>query len=130
MYATLPAYDELRRQIGDLCRASLPRALRRRRRRRPRRRYPLAIDLHQVHYFKRQQLPPAHVRKGKYQPGTAYSHDYATASLLRKGQYYVVAMTPYDPDDNKAELACVCVDPRYENQGLGGKLMQYAEAQA
>jgi amino-acid N-acetyltransferase len=34
------------------------------------------------------------------------------------------------PDDNKAELACVCVDPRYENQGLGGKLMQYAEAQA
>ncbi len=34
------------------------------------------------------------------------------------------------PDENKAELACVCVDPRYENQGLGGKLMQYAEAQA
>jgi amino-acid N-acetyltransferase len=34
------------------------------------------------------------------------------------------------PDDNKAELACVCVDPRYENQGIGAKLMQYAEAQA
>jgi amino-acid N-acetyltransferase len=34
------------------------------------------------------------------------------------------------PDDNKAELACVCVDPRYENQGIGAKLMQYSEAQA
>lgn len=33
-------------------------------------------------------------------------------------------------EDAKAELACVCVDPRYENQGIGGKLMQYAEAQA
>jgi amino-acid N-acetyltransferase len=29
-----------------------------------------------------------------------------------------------------AELACVCVDPRYENQGIGGKLIRYAEAQA
>ena len=31
------------------------------------------------------------------------------------------------PAENKAELACVCVEPRYENQGIGGKLMQYAE---
>lgn len=31
------------------------------------------------------------------------------------------------PDENKAELASVYVDPRYENQGIGGKLMQYAE---
>jgi amino-acid N-acetyltransferase len=34
------------------------------------------------------------------------------------------------PDEDKAELACVCVDPRFENQGLGAKLMHYAEAQA
>jgi amino-acid N-acetyltransferase len=31
------------------------------------------------------------------------------------------------PDENKAELASVYVDPRYENQGIGGKLLQYAE---
>ncbi len=30
----------------------------------------------------------------------------------------------------QAELACVCVNARYENQGIGAKLMQYAEAQA
>jgi amino-acid N-acetyltransferase len=32
--------------------------------------------------------------------------------------------------DGKAELACMCVDPKYENQGIGAKLMQYVEAQA
>jgi amino-acid N-acetyltransferase len=32
--------------------------------------------------------------------------------------------------DSKAELACMCVDPKYENQGIGAKLMQYVENQA
>ncbi|MSR32163.1 MAG: amino-acid N-acetyltransferase [Gemmataceae bacterium] len=34
------------------------------------------------------------------------------------------------PQEKKAELACLCVDPRYENQGIGTKLMQYGETQA
>ena len=34
------------------------------------------------------------------------------------------------PEQSKAELACVCVDPRYENQGIGGKLIRYAEGRA
>jgi amino-acid N-acetyltransferase len=34
------------------------------------------------------------------------------------------------PQEKKAELACVCVDGRYENQGIGAKLMHYAEDQA
>jgi amino-acid N-acetyltransferase len=34
------------------------------------------------------------------------------------------------PQQKQAELACVCVNPRYENQGIGAKLMQYAETQA
>jgi amino-acid N-acetyltransferase len=34
------------------------------------------------------------------------------------------------PEEKKAELASVCVDPKYENQGIGAKLMQYAETQA
>src|SRR5262249_13444828 len=34
------------------------------------------------------------------------------------------------PDQNMAELAGVCVDTRYENQGIGGKLTKYAEDQA
>jgi amino-acid N-acetyltransferase len=34
------------------------------------------------------------------------------------------------PQHKQAELACVCVGSRYENQGIGAKLMQYAETQA
>jgi amino-acid N-acetyltransferase len=34
------------------------------------------------------------------------------------------------PEQGMAELACVCVSPRFENQGIGARLMQYAEAQA
>jgi amino-acid N-acetyltransferase len=34
------------------------------------------------------------------------------------------------PAERKAELACVCVDPGYENQGIGARLVQYAESRA
>jgi len=101
LFATLPGYDALRRRVAKLVRASLPRSLRRRG---PRRRYPMAVDLHHVAYFKRQTQPPGHVRKGGKRTGTSYSHAYATASLLRKGQYYVVAVTPYDPGEDLAAL--------------------------
>jgi amino-acid N-acetyltransferase len=61
-----------------------------------------------------------------------------TRSELEKhiGDYFVfevdrnpvacVALHVY-PEQNMAELASVFVDPRYENQGIGGKLMQYTE---
>jgi DDE family transposase len=100
-HATLPTYDLWRRRLPALLRASLPRGLRKRQRRR---RYPLAIDLHGLPYYKRGQTPPAHVRKGKRFAGTCYGHLYATACLLRKGQYYTVALTPYDPDESLAAV--------------------------
>lgn len=34
------------------------------------------------------------------------------------------------PTENKAELYCVCVDPAYENQGIGARLVQFIESQA
>jgi amino-acid N-acetyltransferase len=34
------------------------------------------------------------------------------------------------PEQYTAEMACVCVLPKYENQGIGGRLMQFVEAQA
>jgi amino-acid N-acetyltransferase len=36
----------------------------------------------------------------------------------------------YYPAENKAELACMCVNATYENQGIGARLMHYAENQA
>lgn len=32
--------------------------------------------------------------------------------------------------EQKAEMACVCVSSKYENQGIGGRLMQFVEEQA
>jgi len=40
-----------------------------------------------------------------------------------------IALHAY-PDDKKAEMACVCVDAKYENQGIGVRLMHFVEAQA
>ncbi len=34
------------------------------------------------------------------------------------------------PDEKKAEMACVCVSAKHENQGIGARLMQYVEVQA
>jgi amino-acid N-acetyltransferase len=55
------------------------------------------------------------------------------------GEYFVfevdanpvgcVAVHSY-PEQRKAELACLCVDGKFENQGIGAKLTHYAEAQA
>jgi amino-acid N-acetyltransferase len=40
------------------------------------------------------------------------------------------AAVHFYPEQSQAELACVSVDPKYENQGIGGKLMNYGEAMA
>jgi len=100
--ATLPGYDRLLARTPRLLRASLPAGLRRRAARR--RRYPLAIDLHGVPYYKRDRTPPVPVRKGRRLQGTAYAHQYATACLLTKGQYYTVALTPYTPGETLVAL--------------------------
>lgn len=34
------------------------------------------------------------------------------------------------PETGQAEIAAVCVDPRFENQGIGAKLVAYGEARA
>jgi amino-acid N-acetyltransferase len=36
----------------------------------------------------------------------------------------------YYPAERKAEMACICVHPRYENQRIGLRLMNYMEARA
>lgn len=40
------------------------------------------------------------------------------------------AAVHYYPSEGKAELACVCVDPRFENRGIGRKMIEYGEAMA
>jgi len=55
------------------------------------------------------------------------------------GDYYVfevdgnlagcIALHPF-PNEKKAEMACVCVSAKYENKGIGARLMQFVEQQA
>jgi amino-acid N-acetyltransferase len=40
-----------------------------------------------------------------------------------------IALHTY-PDENKGELACLCVRPTHENQGLGRRMMQFVEDRA
>ncbi len=40
-----------------------------------------------------------------------------------------IALHPY-PDENKGELACLCVRPSHENQGIGRRMMQFVEDRA
>lgn len=40
-----------------------------------------------------------------------------------------VALHAY-PEERRAEMAALCVSPKYENQGIGIRLMQYVEEQA
>jgi amino-acid N-acetyltransferase len=40
-----------------------------------------------------------------------------------------IALHPH-PEQAKAEMACVCVDEKYENQGIGIRLMNFVEEQA
>ena len=103
LLAMLPDYQESLRRVRGLLRASLPRGLQKRGKG-PRRRYPLAVDLHCVPYYKRRRQPPEHVRKGRPLPGTCYSHQYASAALLHKGRYYTVALTVFFPDEDMASV--------------------------
>jgi amino-acid N-acetyltransferase len=57
----------------------------------------------------------------------------------QSGEYYVfevdgnvagcAALHPH-PEAGKAEMACVCVAAKYENQGIGARMMQFIEDQA
>lgn len=48
----------------------------------------------------------------------------------RDGTIAACGAMHHHPEQNKAELAAVFVDPRYENQGIGAKLIAYIEGQA
>jgi len=48
---------------------------------------------------------------------------------IDKNPVACVALHAY-ADTNQGELACLCVKPSHENQGIGRKLIQYVEARA
>jgi hypothetical protein len=86
LYASLPEFAELQRQLNRALAGRLPRALRRRRQR-------LAIDLTLIPYHGEPFRDPAEVYRGLAKDGTSHFHAYATAYVVLKGQRFTVALT-------------------------------------
>jgi hypothetical protein len=86
LYASLPEFAELQRQLNRALAGRLPRALRRR----PQR---LAIDLTLIPYHGEPFRDPREVYRGLAKDGTSHFHAYATAYVVLKGQRFTVALT-------------------------------------
>ena len=86
LYASLPDFAELQRQLNRALAGRLPRALRRRRQR-------LAIDLTLIPYHGEPFHDPSEVYRSRAKDGTSHFHAYATAYVVRHGQRYTVALT-------------------------------------
>ena len=85
LYASLPEFAELQRQINRALAGRLPRALRRRRQR-------LAIDLTLIPYHGEHFHDPKEVYRSLAKDGTSHFHAYATAYVVLRGQRYTVAL--------------------------------------
>lgn len=86
LYASLPEFAELQRQLNAALAGRLPRALRRRRQR-------LAIDLTLIPYHGEPFREEAEVYRSLAKDGTSHFHAYATAYVILKGQRFTVALT-------------------------------------
>jgi putative transposase len=86
LYASLPEFAELQRQLNRALAGRLPRALRRR----PQR---LAIDLTLIPYHGEPFHDPKEVYRGLAKDGTSHFHAYATAYVVHKGERFTVALT-------------------------------------
>jgi Transposase DDE domain len=86
LYASMPEFAELQRQLNRALAGRLPKALRRRRQR-------LAIDLTLIPYHGEHFRNPKEVYRGQAKDGTSHFHAYATAYVVLKGQRYTVALT-------------------------------------
>jgi hypothetical protein len=86
LYASLPEFAELQRQLNRALAGRLPKALRRR----PQR---LAIDLTLIPYHGEPLRDPEEVYRGLAKDGTSHFHAYATAYVVCQGQRFTVALT-------------------------------------
>jgi hypothetical protein len=86
LYASLPEFAELQRQLNRALAGRLPKALRRRKQR-------LAIDLTLIPYHGEPFREEAEVYRSLAKQGTSHFHAYATAYVVLKGQRFTVALT-------------------------------------
>jgi DDE family transposase len=86
LYASIPDFAALQRQLNDALAGRLPKAL-------PRRPQRLAVDLTLIPYHGEPFRDPKEVYRGLAKDGTSHFHAYATAYVVLKGQRFTVALT-------------------------------------
>ena len=86
LYASVPEFAALQRQLNDALAGRVPKTLRRR----PQR---LAIDLTLIAYHGEHFRDPKEVYRSLAKAGTSHFHAYATAYVVLKGQRFTVALT-------------------------------------
>jgi putative transposase len=86
LYASLPAFATLQRQLNAALAGRLPKALRRRRQR-------LALDLTLIPYHGEPFRDPKEVYRALAKDGTSHFHAYATVYVVLKGERFTVAVT-------------------------------------
>jgi putative transposase len=97
LYASLPDYAELQRQLNRALAGRLPRSLRRRRQR-------LAIDLTLIPYHGEPFRDRAEVYRSQAKAGTSHFHAYASAYIVRRGERFTVALLPVPRGGSLAEV--------------------------
>ena len=97
LLATLPAYAELQQRLGRALVADLPKGL-------CKRRQPLACDLTLVPYHGQPRHHPDEIYRGQAKSGTTHFHAYATASVIKKGQRFTIALTSVKRAEPLAEV--------------------------
>jgi hypothetical protein len=97
LYATLPAYDQLRRQVQKALRGHLPKPLRRRAQ-------SIAVDITLLPYDGADRKSNPQVLRSKAKKGTCSFYGYATAYVMLKGQRYTLALTAMTPEMSMVDL--------------------------
>jgi Transposase DDE domain len=98
LYATLPEYHLLRRRVQAALQGHLPKALRRRRQ-------AVAFDLTLLPYYGADRKTNPDVVRSKAKKGTCSFFGYGTASIIRKGRRYTVALMALTRSMTLADLA-------------------------
>jgi hypothetical protein len=97
LMATLPGIAELQCRLNRALQGDLPKAL-------CRRQQPLAIDLILIPYHGEPRDNPSEVYRGQAKSGTTHFHAYATASVIKKGQRFTVALAYVRKGDDLADV--------------------------
>jgi putative transposase len=97
LYASMPEFAALQRQLNGALAGRLPKALRRR----PQR---LAIDLTLIPYHGAPFHDPKEVYRSLAKEGTSHFHAYATAYVILKGERFTVALTAVSKGESMKDV--------------------------